>query len=284
MFEKWLIIDILESKKMQTIIYNVKSSINENIYLENKKWVMKLILSSKDSEVYTEEIDNIEKYELYNNPFCVAMPTELSLRSGIYENKSWYVMEKYDNNLTKAFLFGKNNMKLLISNVIDLIEWLHISKNRVHGDIKSDNILINFTDTRKPFCLADYESITKPNNNICIKNLPNGYYYYGYGCLSDKPYMSYRMDLQAFGYILWNLTTSVESYNKFNWQLKAFAYYDKNKINSEFDDLNDIRFMHDMNTNKTELIKSYFNIISEVDWFERNPNPDIYKRIRELIK
>jgi len=280
MSEKWIIIDIIESKR-QTIIYNVKPSLNENTFLQNKKWVMKLI-STIDFKPYTDEIDNIEKYELYNSPYCVRMPSELSLRSGIYENKCWYAMEKYDDNLKNAFLFGKCNIKLLISNIIDFIEWLHLSKNIVHGDIKADNILINFQDKERPFCLADYESLTKPNNYICSKNLPNGYYYYGFGCYSDKPYMSYRMDLQAFGYLLWNLTTSVESYNKFDWQMKAFFYYENKKITNQFNHLDDNRFLYDFNTEKPDLIKAYFNIISEVDWFEKNPNPDIYKRIRKL--
>jgi hypothetical protein len=56
-----------------------------------------------------------------------------------------------------------------------------------------------------------------------------------------------------------------------------------NKITSEFDDLVKVRFTENTKLCMNDLIKSYFNIISEVDWLEVNPNPDIYKRIKNLI-
>lgn len=287
MHNKWFIIDILE-KKGNTLIYNVKPVLNDETSeiiknnLNGKKWVLKYI-KDEAKHPYTEEIDNIEKYELHKSPFCITMPEDISFRSGIFDNKSWYVMEKYDSSLKHHFLFGKNKIKLLISNIIDSLEWLHITKKRVHGDIKIDNILINFNNNEKPFCLIDYESIAEPNTNACNKNLPNGYYYFGLGCTSDKPFMSYRMDLQAFGYLLWSLTLSVDSCYRFNWQSKAFNYYDNNKITSEFDDLIKTRVTENANLYMDNLMKSYFSIISEVDWFEKNPNPNIYERIKNLI-
>lgn len=287
MYNKWFIIDILE-KKGHTLIYNVKPVLDEKTSetiknnLSGIKWVLKYIKEDA-SHPYTEEIDNIEKYELYKSPFCIKMPEDNSYRSGIFDNKSWYVMEKHDSSLKNHFLFGKNKIQLLISNIIDSLEWFHIEKKRVHGDIKIDNILINFKNDEKPFCLIDYESMAEPNSVTCAKNLPNGYYYFGLGCTSDKPFISYRMDLQAFGYLLWCLTLSVDSYFRFNWQDKAFGYYDQNKITSEFDDLVKVRFTENATSYMNDLIKSYFNIITEVDWFEKNPNPDIYKRIKGLI-
>jgi serine/threonine protein kinase len=288
MYNKWLIIDILE-KKGNTTIYNVKPNINDDTSeiiknnLKGKKWVLKLI-NNNHSKPYIEEIQNTEDYQLYKSSYCVNMPEDSSFRSGIIDNKCWYVMEKYDDSLKNNFLFGKNKMGLLISNIIDSLEWIHLTHNIVHGDIKIDNILINFNNTEKPFCLIDYESMTKPNSLNCIKNLPNGYYYFGLGCISDKPFMSYRMDLQAFGYLLWCLSLSIDSYHRFNWQMKAFTYYDNNKITSEFYDLENIQNIENLNANMNDLIKSYFEIISEVDWFEKeSPNPDIYKRIKNLI-
>lgn len=287
MYKKWLIIDILK-RKGNTLIYNVKPVIDDETCeiiknnLNGRKWVLKYI-KNINSHPYTEEIDNIEKYELHKSQFCITMPDDNSYRSGIYDNKSWYVMQKYDGSLKEYFLFGKNNIKLLLSNIIDSLEWFHTTKKRVYGDMKIDNILINFNDNKTPFCLIDYESITEPNTNTCIKDLPNGYYYFGLGCSSDKPYMSYRMDLQAFGYILWSLTLSVDSHFIFNWQSKAFNYYDDNKITSEFDDLVKVRFTENTTLCMNDLIKSYFNIISGVDWLEVNPNPEIYKKIKNLI-
>jgi len=297
MFDKWQIIDIIESKQNNMYIYNVTPIFDNNtseiikMNLQNKKWVMKLIISNvHNNQVYKDEIENIEKYELYNNPYFISMPIDSSFRSGMYRsyingmynNKCWYAMEKYDSNLKNSFLFGKNKMKLLISNIINTIEWLHLTKNRVHGDIKIDNILVNFNTIEKPFCLIDYETIAKPNFEKCIENLPNGYYFYALGCSSDKSFTSYRMDLEAFGNILWCLTLSIDKYYRFSWQILAFNYYENNKITSDFDNLNKLR-NNETNIEMNDLVKSYFNIISDVDWCEENPNPDIYKRIKELI-
>jgi tol-pal system-associated acyl-CoA thioesterase len=52
---------------------------------------------------------------------------------------------------------------------------------------------------------------------------------------------------------------------------------------AKLDDLVKVRFTENTKLCMNDLIKSYFNIISEVDWLEVNPNPDIYKRIKNLI-
>ena len=154
-------------------------------------------------------------------------------------------------------------------------------KKIIHGDIKSENILINFKNTNTPFCLIDFESLCKPDKITCENDLPCGYYYYALGCESDKPYYSYRMDLQAFGIILWNLTLSVENFYKFDWQDRGNYNYNKRKNFNEFKYLNALR---NINGEKNDLIKNYFEIIEKVDWYDTEVDPDIYKKIKDLVK
>jgi len=276
---QWNLINIIETKK-DKIIYKVVPIIEDDISdslkneLLNNEWVMKVI-TNDDTEV-----NIINNLLLYNNPFCIKMPIDYTFRSRISNTKSWYTMELYESNIKQKFNYAKNKIKLLISNIIDFLEWLHIKEEKVHGDIKPDNILFKQCNKR-PFCLIDYENIGEIEQNICYKNLPNGYYYYALGCESDKPYMSYRMDLQAFGFILWSLSLSIETYYSFPWQNQAFTYYNNKKTTNDFNNLNKIRDLN--NLPKNELITSYFKIISEVGWYDNVVDSEIYNKIRKII-
>lgn len=268
----WELGEIIEFNT-NTIIYNViPTIINED--LEKTKWILKF------SKNFISEIKKIEEYLIFNEKFCIKMPLEKEFRSGLINKDGWYVMEKYDGNLHKYFLFGKNNIKLLISNIINFIKWLHVEKKVVHGDLKHQNILINFTKKDRPFCLIDYESLDEPDNIACVDNNPDGYYYYGYGCEYDKPNCSFRYDLEAFGLILWALTLSVDSLYKFHWQEEAFKRYKKKQFDNHYSYLNALKQSYI--TPKSDLIINYYKIIEEVDWYEKNPDPDIYDRILKL--
>ena len=278
----WSIESLIEQKN-DTIIYNVVPFINITISndlaneLVNTKWVIKIISN------YLREIKIIENHNIYNIPFSIKMPSDKKFRSGFDNGKGWYVMEKYDGNLRNNFLFGKNKIKLLVLNIISFIEYIHINKKMVHGDIKPDNILVKFDNNDNPFKLIDFESLTEPDLINCYEQGRDGYYYYGLGCYSDTSYFSYRMDLESFGMILWSLTLSIENFYKFNWQDIAFHKYEYYK-NTEniYDYLNELR----KNTleNKNDIITKYFEIISELDWYESNPKGDIYTKIKELFK
>ena len=276
---KWNLINIIETKK-DKIIYKAVPIIEDDISdslkneLLNNEWVMKVI-TNDDTEV-----NIINNLLLYNNPFCIKMPIDYTFRSRISNTKSWYTMEQYESNIKQKFNYAKHKIKLLISNIIDFLEWLHIKQQKVHGDIKPDNILFKQCNKR-PFCLIDYENIGGIEQNICYKNLPNGYYYYALGCESDKPYMSYRMDLQAFGFILWSLSLSLETYHTFPWQNQAFAYYNNKKTINDFNNLDKIRNLN--NISKDELITSYFKIISEVGWYDNVVDSEIYNKIRKIL-
>jgi hypothetical protein len=264
-------------KKSDSAIYNVIPSPLEDksIELYDNDWVMKITN-------YDTEIRVIESLKIYENPFACKMPSNYLNRHGFYKNHSWFVLEKYEGNLLNQFLFGKQNLNILILNIIDFIEWLHIEKKKIHGDIKAANIVVKKYDILKPFCLIDYESIQEPDQTIiCKDHLPNGYYYYSLGCDINESYLSYRMDLEAFGMILWVLTLSEEKYFSFIWQDSAYFYYNNREKNNYFNDIEKTRQLN--NYHKNHLIIKYYDIINKVKWTDKIANPEIYKNIKNLV-
>ena len=276
----WKIGNLIE-KKGDTSIYNIVPTKDDSISEENLKdlldtnWVIKLVFN------YYEEIIRIEQYEIYKQSCSIKMPLEKTYRSGKINDHGWFAMEKYDSNLYKNFSFGKDKINLLITNIIDFIEWLHIEKKIIHGDVKAENILINFKNVNRPFCLIDFESLSKPHNLTCENHLSTGYYYYALGCEKDKPYYSYRMDLQAFGMILWNLTLSVNKFHNFEWQKIANDNYINNNIDNEFIYLESLKSMGNI---KNNLVTKYFEIIDKVNWYDTNIDPEIYKNLKNIVK
>jgi len=282
----WKIISCLEEKE-GVIIYNIipNDEIDEeDKELFNNKWVMKVINN------YHREIDMIENYEIFKSPYCVKMPSKKINRSGTYKNNSWYVMEKYLGNLKNYFLYGKNNIDILVFEIISFIEFLHVEKNVVHGDVKPENILVNLKEDNM-FKLIDYESLVKPTSVICKNNIRDGFYYYSLGCYDNKSFYSFRMDLEAFGIILWCLTLSDDYLYRFNWQYDSYDQYINIPDNCFYISYEIISYTYDklnlLKKNskeyKDEKIKKYFEIINELDWNTNTPNPEIYKKIKELF-
>ena len=272
----WKIKNAIEQKS-DTAIYNVIPCPLEDksIELYENDWVMKITN-------YDSEIKVIESLKLYESPFACKMPSNYQNRHGFYKKNSWFILEKYDDNLINYFMFGKQNINLLILNIIDFIEWLHIEKNHIHGDIKAGNIVVKQNSINKPFCLIDYESVQEPDVTIiCKDNLPNGYYYHSLGCNINESYLSYRMDLEAFGMLLWELTLSEEKYYSFDWQKSAHHYYNNHEKNNYFFYIDKTR---ELNIKpKNNLITKYYEIIDKLKWNETKPNPDIYKNIKNLV-
>ena len=272
----WKIESIIE-EKLDSAIYNVVPSTLEDksIELYENDWVIKITN-------YDTEIKVIESLKIYEIPFACKMPSNYQNRHGFYKKNNWFILEKYDDNLLNNFMFGKQNLNLLILNIIDFIEWLHVEKKQIHGDIKAPNIIVKKTNINKPFCLIDYESIQEPDLTIiCKDNLPNGYYYYSLGCDINESYLSYRMDLEAFGIILWVLTLSEEKYYSFAWQDSAYYYYNKHEKTNYFNYIDKTRQINIKP--KNDLITKYYDIINKVKWTDKIANPDIYKNIKNLV-
>ena len=283
----WIATSIIYRKR-DTVIYNaslIRPVNSEYIYDINQdtKWVLKVVYEGRPHK--SLEIQTIEELHLYDIPYSIKMPDHKKNRIGVISNGSWYAMEKYDDTLRHSVEFANNNFKLLCLNIIDLLEWFHIEKKVVHGDVKVDNILVNRSNTTRPFCLIDYELVDRPSNTICMHNLPNGYYYYGLGCDPHESYSSFRMDLQAFGYMLWSILVSNGVNNNklklFRFQIFAFEYYAKNTRQNILYELEIIKMNESLN--KPPIIKQYFDIIENLPWVAKTAKPEIYTQLKELF-
>ena len=247
--------------------------------IETEKWLLKI---KEDPSI--RELNIIEELELYNKKnLAIKMPHEKVYRSGLIKDGYWLAMKEYHESIKYNLDFAKKNLKLLALNILDFLEWLHIEKNKVYNDLKMDNILVDKLNMTKPFVITDYELINSPNDIPCHKDLPNGYYYYGFGCEYDKPYTSYRMDLEALGYLLIQVMLSANGgIFKFKWQQCAFDSYSKNITIPVFTSLNVMKKREAIPDN--EVIIKYFNIIKELDWYCQKPNPNIYIKIKEIFQ
>jgi serine/threonine protein kinase len=283
--------------RLSTLLYNKRNisifcvdpifndDVDDEIKKEitNKKWVMKYFYNMNINDV--SEVNKIEYFELYKQPFIISMPSNRKFRSDCYKqhNESWYVMEKYESSIRDNLDFCIKNINLLALNILDVLEWLHLTKNCIHGDIKADNILINVINKERPFCLIDYETIDKIYNVTCENTMPYGYYYYALGCDFDKSCCSFRMDLQSLGLLLWNVLLSNCKFFLFNWQKCALKYYNQKCMFNYYKTLNLAKKYELDKITKPELIKNYFTIIDKLDWSDTKINPDIYKELRNLF-
>jgi hypothetical protein len=191
--------------------------------------------------------------------------------------------EKLDVRFRRQHLIGKY--------IVDFFHWLHLEKKKVHGDIKSSNIVVKYLNCDNPFKIIDYETITNQDlTRLCNELHRDNYYYYHLGCHYNKPYLSFRMDLQSFGQILHSIAASVDYYYTFDWQKRSSDYYhskyhlrsrndfnllDNNKINYRKD--------HRIKNNKyKDIILKYFEIIENQGW-EDEPNIKVYEQLKELF-
>ena len=260
------------------ITYNQNNLLTSEIILDLDKndWIMKMS-SNGTSE---DEIDIINQLKFEECPFSIKFPKLNYYKYGRTGKYSWLVMEKYEGVMRNDFNYCKSQIKNLSFQIISFLEWLHVAKDKVHGDIKIDNIV--FKKENNSFRLIDFESISERSGNLCFESLPNGYYYYGLGCEYDKPPFSFRMDLQAFGYILWDLLLDT-NFKDFYWQKKTFEYYRKNKKQNFFHLLEKEKTQNMLEVEKPEIIKKYFSIIENYSWFEEKAIPEIYTNLKELL-
>jgi serine/threonine protein kinase len=289
-FKKWNIKKVLV-KNNKTYIYDVEPILD----LEDNKneEIKKDILSTKWVLKYTSnwyrELRIINELKLYeDNDLFIRMPQEITFRGEILPNFSYFTMEKYDLPLRNDYMFAKKNLKNLGKYLIDVLSYLHLKLNKVHGDIKCDNILIKYSKSQ-PFILMDYECIKEPDEITCDAELPEGYYYYYLGCYFDKPPFSYRNDLQTIGYLFYSLALSTDKeYVITSWQSYAMDFYNENLKKNDFEFLetirkNDVVKENLINNEYKNMIVSYFDIIEKQDWYGK-PNPEVYEKLQNLFK
>jgi len=291
---KWKINKVITNCNNSLVLEVILDSISPekliNIFNYKTVWIMKIRDDVNEGLIFV-------KYKLYDCIYALQIPLEQEYFNGSFEllnnmnsynTYTWYITEKYDEDIGKNYKYAKNNWKDLLVSVINFLKYIHQQKI-IHGDIKARNILYK-PDAEIMFKICDYESLAPPRNDeICKEEGYNGFYYYSLGCEKDKPYFSYRMDLEAFGNILWAILVSTEKEEfLFDWQLMAFDLYKKkikNKGDLYYNNYNYMDALKKNTVNKLMLniIQKYFKIISVIDWKSTEP-PDstIYDQLLEL--
>lgn len=281
--KNWIILDkFIQSPN--SIIYNIRPIIDNTVSAEDEKdllssqWVIKVSPDNVENSI-------VEELKLYENELFIKMPKNNIYRNNESIENNWYIMEKCDSCIGKNYIFARKNIFELGNYVINFFEWLHIEKNKIYGDIKPNNIMIN-KKRKNPFVIIDYETILTPDlRYICDEKSYNNYYYFYIGCEYGKPFFSYRMDLESFGYILYALVLSTDSYYVFNWQKTAFTFYNNKIKDNLFGELiiqKEYTNVIIPNLIHKELINNYFEIIKEQKW-EGPPNKEVYNKLKELF-
>jgi serine/threonine protein kinase len=272
----WKIKNIISSVRDTYIL--LVEPINNN-YENTIEWIMKYRYDS-----VIDEYSIYIKYNLDKCEYALKIPSDNMNTHDRYNFNSWYIIESYDSDIGDDINFAYENIDKLVICVINFLKYIHCNKNIIHGDIKLKNILYK-KKSNILFKVCDYESLAKPElDSICKKDKDGSYYYY-LGCDPNESYLSFRMDLEAFGTILWHITNKINKNDKMNWQKKALEYYDlKNKISSEgYQHLEILK--NESILNQDEIIKTYFKIISKISWKEVNkPDENVYDEIIELFK
>jgi serine/threonine protein kinase len=288
----WSVIKVLEQLYDSIIVEVLLDSVDPTDLVNNFNlktiWIMKI---RKYNDINEGEF--YFKYELNKCKYALQSPkNELSSYGKLQllnERCTWSITEKYDEDISKNFIFAKNNWTYLLESVIEFLRYIHREKKVVHGDIKAKNILYK-TDSEILFKVCDYESLTPPNlTDICKQSGCNGYYFYSIGCAKNESFYSYRMDLEAFGLILWAvLVSKTKDEYIFDWQKMCHKLYnqkivtDINVTNSNYiliDNLKKMAYMYNM----IDIINKYYEIISDVNWKSTEP-PDnnIYDELINL--
>jgi serine/threonine protein kinase len=266
-----------------TLIYDISYNPNRILTLavmtelDKNEWIMKL---SNDGRC-KDEIAIIKELKLDECEFSIKFPKFDYYKTGKLDSYDWYVIEKYDGVIRNDLKYCSSQLKNIGYQLISFLEWLHVSKGKVHGDLKTDNIVFRKKDNT--FRIIDFESVSDPSNNLCFESLPNGYYYYGLGCDYDKPPFSFRMDLQSLGYLLWNLSLHSFDFNGFYWQKQTFGLYEKGKVVNYFSALEIEKSHSNLETEKPKIIEKYFSIIEDSSWFDKKANTNVYAKLKELF-
>jgi serine/threonine protein kinase len=286
----WQINKIISNYNNSIILEVVLTSISPdkliNIFDYKTIWIMKIRDDIDEGRIYLN-------CKLIDCKYALKIPNDSEYFYGNFKLENykytWSITEKYDEDIGKNYIFAKNNWTSLLTSVIEFLRFIH-QKKIIHGDLKARNILYK-SNADIMFKVCDYESLSYPKmDEICNIAGYNGFYYYAIGCNKDESYFSYRMDLEAFGYILWAilLSTKKEEY-LFEWQSIAMDLY-KKKIKNDSNDMYTKYYIYLDNLKKASynnlmlnIIEKYFKIISIISWraFEP-PDNSIYDQLIEL--
>ena len=248
----------------QSIIYNKNHA---TIYDISGGWVMKMLHDPK-----TEELRILKQVFNAKPRSCVFLPSEDCW------GDNWYVMRRYDGQVTTDS-YCRSRWRDIGVQVLQFLEDFHHDVGMAHLDIKKGNILVD--KTAGTFHVCDFANADTPVADTEKKPLGwfvnnTKWYYAAMGGDLDQPFVSWRMDLVALGYLLASLLVDNP------WRFEAECW-DKREWLGVLSDAETITLRGKEISRVIEL-EAYFARLVIVAWTALEPPPrSFYQELAGLL-
>ena len=169
----------------------------------DKLWALKI---KADNHYDIRYVKKLRGYCIRN---VVDVPVEEEAFSGTLDDgRLWYAMRCYDRQVASDE-WSRQRWQQVATDVLQFLEDFHIKLRLAHLDIKTYNIL--YDADADCFRVCDFEHVTESEDFEIDEPLRtydayHRWYYTMLGGDPDQPYESFRMDLEALGFVLSMLT------------------------------------------------------------------------------
>ncbi len=194
----------------------------------------------------------------------------------------WYAMRKYDDTVDNRTAFSRSRWQQIAWDVLQFLQDTHALR-LAHLDIKTFNIL--YDATHNCFRVCDFEHMTEADDfdddPLHTYDAEHAWYYAMLGGDLSKPYESYRMDLEALGFVLSMLTWPAGKPIRFLREYECRMREEMTILTVE--ETLEMR-KREIAAGAPPALNAYYAAIQEVAWdTEESPPPEFYERLRGLF-
>jgi hypothetical protein len=227
------------------------------------------------------DIRYLEKLKGVRN--CVEVPADSAAFTGrLPDGRTWYTMRKYNDTVDNRKAFSRDRWRQIARDVLQFLQDAH-ARRLAHLDIKTFNIL--YDATHNCFRVCDFEHMTEAedfdDDPLHTYDSEHAWYYAMLGGDLDQPYESYRMDLEALGFVLSMLTWPAGRPIRFLREYECRMREEMAILT--VDETLEWR-KQDIAAAAPPPLAAYFASIQEVAWdTEAPPPPEFYDRLKALF-